>query len=88
MNCLCEYCEGVRLKIEAINKLSIQLKKPELKLVDKHACVDNDVCKTDLLSLFLLTIFLFGMFIEMSSCLKKSSMDFSISTVTASLLFF
>ena len=34
MNCLCEYCEGVRLKIEAINKLSIQLKKPELKLVD------------------------------------------------------
>jgi hypothetical protein len=46
MSCLYEYHEGVHLKNEAINKLSIQLKKPELKLVDKQACVDMILCPT------------------------------------------
>ena len=41
---LCEYCENVNLKLQAINKLADTLNRKKLKMLDKYQAVDQTLC--------------------------------------------
>lgn len=45
--CLFQYCENMKLKIQEINKLADKCKKPELKLKDKYSAVNESMCPKD-----------------------------------------
>ena len=43
--CLCEYCENVKLKLKTINKLAQSLNRNDLKLDDEFTAVNESLCK-------------------------------------------
>ena len=44
IQCLCEYCENVSLKLNAFNKLATKRNKSEIRLRDKFEAVNMILC--------------------------------------------
>lgn len=42
--CLCEYCTDALLKLQALNRTVVALKKPELKIKDKYELTELTMC--------------------------------------------
>ena len=45
--CLCEYCENVKLKLTSLNKLVEQSGRLDLKINDIYEAVDETMCKKE-----------------------------------------